>query len=175
MPDLVFDGFLDRQNEEGKQFDAESDIVDITPVGGRSPPRRYRVSFRCRGLIRNASDAVVEHDHFEVGIHFPPDYLRHVNPWLVLAWLRPINIWHPNILFPHICVGRLAPGTGIVDLVYQLHSIITYNKKTTREDDALNRPACSWARRNQHRFPVDTRPLKRRKLELVITPKEEDA
>jgi hypothetical protein len=81
----------------------------------------------------------------------------------VLTWLAPRDIWHPNISAdaPVICVGRLAPGTALVDLLYQLFEVITWNKVTMREDDALNRAACQWARRNGHRFPVDRRPLKR--------------
>lgn len=30
-----------------------------------------------------------------------------------------------------------------------------------REDDALNKPACVWARAHRDRFPLDRRPLKR--------------
>jgi hypothetical protein len=30
----------------------------------------------------------------------------------------------------------------------------------------LNPDACRWARNNQHRFPTDPRPLKRRRLRL---------
>ncbi|HVR30785.1 MAG TPA: hypothetical protein VMS86_14780 [Thermoanaerobaculia bacterium] len=39
-----------------------------------------------------------------------------------------------------------------------------------REDDALNREACVWARANQHRFPLDRRPLKRRALRFELRP-----
>ena len=85
-------------------------------------------------------------------------------------FLGPPNVWHPNIsdTQPAICVGRLVPGTGLVDLLYQCWEIITWNKKTIREDDALNRAACQWARHNLARLPVDTRPLKRRPLDLHI-------
>jgi hypothetical protein len=37
-----------------------------------------------------------------------------------------------------------------------------------REDDALNKAACAWAREHQDRFPVDRRPLRRRQLELTV-------
>ena len=36
-----------------------------------------------------------------------------------------------------------------------------------REDDALNREACAWARHHADRYPVDRRPLKRRTLTAV--------
>jgi hypothetical protein len=48
-----------------------------------------------------------------------------------------------------------------VEILYRCYDVITFNKVTMREDDALNRDACVWARRNRARFPVDTRPLKR--------------
>ena len=49
-----------------------------------------------------------------------------------------------------------------------MHEIITFNKANVREDDALNPDACVWARHNQHRLPVDTRPLKRRRVEFTV-------
>ena len=49
-----------------------------------------------------------------------------------------------------------------------MFEIITYNKATMREDDALNFEACRWARWNTGRFPVDTRPLKRRMADFAI-------
>jgi hypothetical protein len=46
-----------------------------------------------------------------------------------------------------------------------------------REDDALNRHACAWARKNASRFPIDDRPMMRRRLEYRIrdagTPEEQ--
>jgi hypothetical protein len=79
-------------------------------------------------------------------------------------------VFHPNISdkLPFICVGKLAPNTPLVDILYQCFEIITYNKVTMREDDALNMQACVWARENQHRFPIDRRPLKRRTLDLNV-------
>ena len=62
---------------------------------------------------------------------------------------------------PVVCVGRLSPGTELVDLLFQLFEMITWRKVTMREDDALNATACVWARSHRDRFPVDTRPLKR--------------
>jgi hypothetical protein len=122
--------------------------------------------------VRTASGDVTEANRFAVGIAFPHDYLRRADPFQVLTWLGPRNVFHPNISdrAPFICVGRIAPGMPLVDLIYQLHEIITFNKATVCEDDALNHDACAWARHNQHRLPVDTRPLKRRRLEFTVEP-----
>jgi hypothetical protein len=120
--------------------------------------------------VRATDGAVRESDRFEVGITFPPDYLRRIDPFEIVTWLGPRNVFHPNISDrgPFICVGRLAPGMPLVDLLYQVFEIITYQKVTMREDDALNADACAWARRHRDRLPIDRRPLKRRALELQI-------
>lgn len=167
MQDKIFEAFLKRQYEEGMALAASSDLLELYPMPG-DPPDRYIAEFRSKGLVRSPGGDVVEADRFEIGIWFPSDYLRRAEPFQVLTWLRPIDVFHPNISakFPWICVGKLAPNTPLVDILYQCFEIITYNKVTMREDDALNAEACVWARMNQHRFPIDRRPLKRRALDL---------
>jgi hypothetical protein len=46
--------------------------------------------------------------------------------------------------------------------------ITSYQKVTMREDDALDRDACAWARRNQFRFPVDDRGMTRRAVGFAV-------
>ena len=175
MNDKVFESFLKRQYEEGIALAASSDLLELYPISG-DPPDRYIAKFRCKGLVRGRGEDAVEADHFEVGIWFPSDYLRRAEPFQVLTWLGPVDVFHPNISdrAPFICVGKLAPNTRLVDILYQCFDIITYNKVTMREDDALNRDACAWARMHQHRFPVDRRPLKRRALELEVEQVEKE-
>ncbi|MGH7467141.1 MAG: hypothetical protein ACRENP_04060 [Longimicrobiales bacterium] len=167
--DPIRAAFLQRQYEEGMALARDSDILRLTPVGG-DPPERYVADFHCRGLVRSLAGEVSEANHFAVGIWFPSDYLRHAEPWQILTWLGPRRVHHPNIsaVAPYICVGRLVPGTALVDLIYQCFEIITYKKVTMRENDALNLEACAWARVHQDRFPIDTRPLKRRALQLNV-------
>jgi hypothetical protein len=176
MRDRIFEGFLQYQFEQGTKLASESDLLELIPGPGQ-PPNRYLARFHCRGLVRLENGEISEADRFEVGISFLRDYLRRCDPFQVLTWLGPPNVFHPNIAErgAAICVGRLAPGTGIVDLLYQVFEIITYNKVTMREDDALHRAACAWARRNQHRFPIDRRPLKKRAaaLRIDVTPEDE--
>jgi hypothetical protein len=168
-PDPIYEAFLDRQYEEGAALERESDLVELVP----SPiaPPHFVARFRCKGLVRAKDGEIREADRFEAGIWFPPTYLRRADTFEVLRWFGPSNVWHPNISdkLPLLCVGRLAPGTPLVDLLYQIFEIITYHKYMPRESDALNSDACAWARRNQDRFPVDRRPLKRRKLNLEVT------
>jgi len=167
--DPIYEAYLARQFEEGMALAQASDLLELMP----SPvaPPHFIARYRCKGLIRARDGEISEADRFEVGIWFPPTYLRRADSFEVLRWFGPANVWHPNISdkLPLICVGRLAPGTSLVDLLYQIFEIITYHKYMPREDDALNKAACAWARRNQDRFPVDRRPLKRRKLDLEAT------
>jgi hypothetical protein len=160
--DRVLTRFLARQREEGMGLAAASDLLELTPLGP-APAPAYLARFRCRGLVRRGAQ-VLEHDDFLVGIHFPEWYLRRFETARVLTFIEPDDIFHPNIRKPFICVGRMQPGTGLVDLLYQVFEIITYRNVEMREPEALNHEACVWARRNVHRFPVDDRPLKRRVL-----------
>lgn len=175
LGDGVFKAFLERQQVEGMELADASDLVEIVPLGPR-PARRYIVRFRCRGLVRHDDGSIKEASHFETGIRFPGDYLRRADAFQVLSWLGPRSCWHPNISTqaPVVCIGHIAPGTRLVDLVYRLFDVITYVKVTPREDNALNRDACTWARRHQHLFPIDRRPLKRRALTIHIEALEQD-
>jgi len=169
--DKIFESFLRRQYEEGMALAADSDLLELYPASMPDglPPQEYLARFRCKGLVR-FEGGIEEWDCFEILIFFPGDYLRTANAFQVLSWTYPAQVFHPNISdkSPFICVGRLAPGTPLVDILLQCWEIITYNKVTMREDDALNPQACAWARRNQGRFPIDSRPLKRRMLHLRI-------
>jgi hypothetical protein len=173
MADRILEAFLARQQVAGLALAQESDLLDLLPIG--SPADRYLVELRCKGLIERSPGDVVEADRFQIGIWFPSSYLRAANPFQVLTWLGPHNVWHPNIsaIEPVICIGRLAPGTELVDILYQVFEIVTWNKVTMREDDALNAAACQWARRHGDRFPVDRRPLKRRRGALHVSPVSE--
>lgn len=165
--DRIYESFLARQLREGLALSSESDLVELMPLGDEAVAR-YLVRFRCKGFVRSDSSVEIA-DCFDVGIRFPSDYLRRAEPMEVLTWLGPRNAFHPNISnrFPVICIGRLAPGTSLVDIVYQVFEVISWQKVKMREDDALNREACAWARHHADRYPVDRRPLKRRTLTAV--------
>jgi len=166
MADVILTSFLTRQYEDLAELAAHSDVVGILHHGP-VPPDRYVLRFHCRGLIKTPA-GIAEADGFDVGLRFPEDYLRRVSVPEVVTWLWPPNIFHPNVRFPFVCLGRVRPGTTVKDLVYQIYEIITYHKVVMREDDALNHEACAWARQHQERFPLETRPLRRRELALRI-------
>ena len=168
MSDHVFEAFLARQRDQALALARDSDLLQLTSLG--DPPDRYRALFTCRGLVCDAAGQIAEADWFEVGVCFHRDYLRSASTFRALTWLGPRHIWHPNISNEHpaVCIGHLAPGTSLVDILYQLHEMITWNRFNMREDDSLNPAACQWARHNVARLPVDRRPLKRRALDLRL-------
>ena len=101
MSDRIFEIFLNRQLEEGLELAATSDIVDLLPVDG-PPPQHYIADFHCRGLVRSKEGAIREWDRFTVGIYFPADYLRAVDPFSILRWFGPPTREHPDIFAWHM-------------------------------------------------------------------------
>jgi hypothetical protein len=162
MTDKVFTKFLTQQHTEGRALAEQSEILTLHTEPS-TLPQRYYAEYRCNGLVQDRDGRISPCGLFIVSITFPNDYLRRAEMPEVLTWVGPVNAFHPNILGPRgwICIGRLEPGTGLVDILYQLFEIITYHNYNPSEHFSLNRFACSWARNNQGRFPTDSRPLKR--------------
>ena len=164
--DPVLTGFLKAQQLRGPEFAAQSDILELSPVMqphllADGAPVAWEAEFHCRGLVRDAeTGAINEADRFRFGIVFPPQYLRQVDPLRVVSALEPAGIWHPNILGPMCCIGHVPPGTELVDLLYQIFEIITWQNWAAH--DGLNQEACQWARNHTDRVPLERRPLKRR-------------
>lgn len=158
--DNILNNYLRRQEKEGHALAAASDIFSLSPVAGE-PPWRYRLHLDCRGLVR-VDGRIEEAGHFEVGLTFGPDHLR-VSPGTpeVLALLQPESIFNANARFPFICIGEIKPGTGIVEIAHRVFEVLTYQRFTLLEWDALNADACAWSRNNMARFPIDSRPLRR--------------
>ncbi len=168
--DRIYESFLERQCAEGVALSRSSDLLELH-VSSMVPPH-FVAEFHLKGLVREGDGEICEAGRFEVGIWFPQDYLRRADPFQMLRLFTP-HVWHPNVSreLPLICIGRLTPGTPLVDILYQLFDILTWQKYNPRENDSLNRAACAWARNNQQRFPIDARPLKRRPLELEVHPR----
>ncbi|HEV7403699.1 MAG TPA: hypothetical protein VGO11_12260 [Chthoniobacteraceae bacterium] len=157
--DPIFAGFLRGQLSEGLALAGESDVLQLLPFPG-DPPTRYVASFRGSWLAQDARGRIFEQPLAVFGIQFPRDYLRIVEPAMIVTVLEPDNLWHPNIRPPWICLGALPPGTGLVDLLYQCFEVLAYHKYSPHS--ALNEAAAQWARHQPPgRFPIDRRPFRR--------------
>jgi hypothetical protein len=166
--DKVFAHWLQRQHEDATALAAASDVLALAVESGAAPPRRFLVRFACPTLVR-AGNEVERTDGFLVHFQFAADHLRvPPDPGRLVNLLEPRRAFHPNVAPPFVCIGHVAPGTGLVELIHQVHEIMTYQKLTPREDDALDRDACAWARRHAHLFPLTTAPLRRRAADFSI-------
>ncbi len=170
MQDKVSESFLRCQFEQGVDLARSSDLLDIMPMEG-SPPCRYVARLDAKGLVHSPSGDIAEATGCNVGIWFPPDYLRRVDVAQILTYLGPPRPWHPNIMAPFICL-HVTPGTPLVDLLYSLYDLWTWNLYYTG-DEGLNHAAAQWARQQKPtRFPIDRRPLRRRALGFRVEIKE---
>jgi len=164
MNDPIYARFLKQQELDAVTLAASTDRLSLVPVSGK-PTTHYLAELRCRGLAKSPDGRIVEHDLWAFGISFPADYLRRAVPSpQVLTYLGPHpEPWHPNLRGPIVCL-HLQPGTPLVDLVYSLYELVTWNLYST-SDEGLNHGAAQWARHEPaSRFPVDRRPLKRPSL-----------
>ena len=166
--DPVFESWLERQYADGMALCGASEVLALLPEAGAQPPRRFVAQFTSPTMVWTGT-AAARVDGFAVLFQFAPDYLRSArDAGQILNLLAPGNVFHPNVAAPFICIGHVAPGTGLCELIYRVHEILTFNKLTPREDDALNHDACVWARRHMHLFPLSTVLLRRGAGEFSI-------
>ena len=166
--DRIFQSFLERQYAEGIALSNESDILDLH-VAAAAPPH-FVADFHCKGLIKSAAGKIGEADEFRIAIWYPPDSLRRrASTFEMFRMLTP-GVFHPNVSpeLPLICLGNLAAGNSLVDIIHRLYEVITYQRWNPVETDSLNRAACSWARRHQEMFPLERSTLRRQRLNLEV-------
>jgi hypothetical protein len=155
MTNRMLARFLDKQRRDAEALCSASDLVDIHWVD----EQRVVVRLTCTGLIRTAERRVVEHSCFDFGIAFGDEHLRYADGLRLISVIEPRSLWHPNAIAPGICIGKVAAGTGIREIVFRLFDVVVYNNLTVDEHDALNHAACSWSRARMDRFPIDGRPV----------------
>ncbi len=163
MPNAILESWYERELCAAKDLADQSDLLDLALCPDQSQ-RALLVRYTCKGLVRDLDGRISNAEESVVGIRIPDHYLRQANTFEILAWLSPLEIWHPNIRPPYLCIGHLSPGMSLVDILYQIFEIITYHKVSP--GDYLNDEAAAWARTPDARrlFPVDPRPLKRPRL-----------
>jgi len=148
---------LESEHQRLIELSARSDLVDIEAMES-TPPKRYRVAFRCKGLMLHpeSGNPCVTVNHV-MEIYLPTKYPTEP-PYL--RWMTPI--FHPNISRNgSVCIGVAdqdwAPSLSLAWLVEQIADMIAY--KSYNIDDPWNKEAAEWARENAEKFPVDDRIL----------------
>ena len=144
-----------------------SEFIHIVATEG-SPPDRYKIRFTCNGVeaVRNGRP-VIRNSH-EVSIYLHAEYPMKQPQ---LKWLTPI--FHPNIhVTGAVCIGAWWAAKTIDELLLTLGNMVQY--KNLDPKDPMNSKAATWAQRNRHLFPIDSRPLKGRSIEDLITVGDEE-
>lgn len=136
----------------------QSSIFSFESKG--DPPDRYIIRFRGKGLFRREQDRTVKilEEHvilIRLGAHYPrmiPD----------MKWKS--QTFHPNVATNGaICLGgytkHWVPSLGLDELCNMLWDMIRFANYDIASP--YNREAANWAAvQQQHRFPLDRRPLR---------------
>ena len=120
---------LRSEYEHLMELKARSDVIDFQYflVLPDTPPERYIVNFRCRGIASvDGNRRPVYADEHKVAIYLDASFPS-IPPRM--KWLTPI--WHPNIEHrePHrVCIDNTwwAPGRTIDKVVLMLGEMIQY-------------------------------------------------
>jgi hypothetical protein len=164
--DAILSSYLEEMEAEAMALVGRSDLVQLFPEGP-GPNQHFVVRYNCKGLV-DTPEGIVETTRMDIGVSFPLDYWERADPGRVITLLDPPNLFHPNAMYPFICPGYLNPGTTLTEIIMQCFEIYTYQKYNVRENDALNKKACGWARRNVDRFPIDDRPITGGRTQFLI-------
>ena len=163
--DKIFENWFEVAMGDVERLASESDRLDVTRLSGN----RLLAHFSCKGFVLGEGGRVEECDRAVIGFHIADDYLRRSRDSMeVLSWLAPHNAFHPNIRENACCIGKVAAGTSLVELLQRTYAVITWQEVMPDEFNALNPAACAFARNHPERVPVDARPLKNRPLSFQL-------
>ena len=114
-----------------------------------TPPERYQLEYRIRGLRQTADDLSVVKSHM-VEIALPVSYPRLPPQCRMLT-----PVFHPNIAPHAICIGdHWSPGEPLWSIVARIGEMIAYQSYNTKSP--LNGAAARWAEQNLHRLPLQS-------------------
>ncbi len=143
---------------------SSSEIIKIRWDG--DPPQKYKITYNCKGLVKNGKDthpSISEHHEIEIYLH--KDYPRCPPQLKCLT-----NIFHPNMLPPRknggICIGGWSPAESLDNLCIRIGEMLQY--KNYSETDILNQEAADWLKLNKNSVPLDTRPLLKEPIEIIL-------
>jgi ubiquitin-protein ligase len=113
-----------------------------------SPPERYQLEYRIRGLRQTADELSVVKSHM-VEVSLPVSYPRTPPQCRMLS-----PIFHPNIAPHAICIGdHWSPGEPLWSIVARIGEMIAYQSYNTKSP--LNGEAARWVDQHQAELPLD--------------------
>ena len=114
-----------------------------------TPPEKYTVEFRVRGLLPQGESSFVEGAAHRAEIFLPLNYPRQA------PFCRMITpVFHPNIDPQKICIGdHWSAGQRLAALIVRIAEMITYQSYNVQSP--LNGVAAAWASGNAHLLPLE--------------------
>jgi ubiquitin-protein ligase len=113
-----------------------------------TPPERYQLEYRIRGLRQTADDLSVVKSHM-VEISLPLNYPRTPPQCRMLT-----PVFHPNIAPHAICIGdHWSPGEPLWSIVARIGEMIAYQSYNTKSP--LNGEAARWVDQHLDELPLD--------------------
>lgn len=150
-----------------KNLAAESSHFEFTAIG--DPPTHYKVTFRCRGVVRLDGDEPILSDEHQAEIIVHEDYPFSEDS-IEIQWKTPIL--HPNIDLEHgPCIRGTPLGAGVhfAQICEFLAAMVQYQRYNPRHVWASDtaRAAADWALRHADQLPLDRTSLRDRPQESV--------
>ena len=167
---------LAQEYEWLKELASKSDLIEVKATEG-TPPRRYRVTFKCKGTMLHPESRkpclTVNH---VLEIYLPAGIPGYPNEAPYVRCLTPH--FHPNISQENnmVCIGVERDWESSLDvawLVTHLAEMITY--RVYGFDKPYNHEAVKWAKANKAKFPLDRRPLFKEEIVAAPSKKDEEA
>jgi ubiquitin-protein ligase len=148
-----------------KLFEENPYIIVKSAVG--SPPERYKIEYKIRGLEQKGKNIIEKNNHL-VEIILTRDYPQESPQCRMLT-----PIFHPNIAPHAICIGdHWAAGESLTDLIVRIGEMICFQSYNIQSP--LNGEAAKWADENINCLPIDiVNLIPERRPEDIIVEKEE--
>jgi ubiquitin-protein ligase len=113
-----------------------------------TPPERYQVEYRIRGLRQTADELATVKSHM-VEISLPLSYPRMPPQCRMLT-----PIFHPNIAPQAICIGdHWSPGEPLWSIIARIGEMISFQSYNTKSP--LNGEAARWVDQHLDELPLD--------------------
>ena len=151
---------LTQEHEWLQELASKSDLIEVEATEG-TPPRKYRVTFKCKGtmLHPDSGKPCLSANHV-MEIYLPAGIPGYPNEAPYVRCLTPH--FHPNISQENnmVCIGIERDWEGSLDvawLVTHLADMLTY--RVYGFEKPYNEEAVKWAKANKAKLPVDRRPL----------------